>query len=161
MRHLLAYLVFVGLPLGGLYAVLRVGQRIDPPRAIHGSYAVAPMAPVGFACYAYLLGSEDSTVRVAQSGRQVIVTLGPKSEVTLRGTLQGAALTAEGVIQPGTTPRYLACPAGDTIRMTLQARREELVKRLDATLVVAGCPECPPVGFVAVRSRRYEGRRRA
>jgi hypothetical protein len=161
MRHLLAYLVFVGLPLGGLYAVLRVGQGIEAPMAIHGSYAVEPMAPSGFACYAYLLGGDDSTVTVAQSGRQVIVTLGPRGEVTLAGTLVGAHLTAEGAIPPGTTPRHVACPAGDTIRMTLEARRERRVKRLDASLLVAGCPECQPIGFVAVRSRRYEGRRRS
>ena len=161
MRHVLAYLVFVGIPLAGLYGILRVGQGIDAPMAIHGSYAIAPMAPSGFACYAYLLGGDDSTVTVAQSGRQVIVTLGPRGEVTLSGTLLGANLTAEGVIPPGTTPRHVACPGGDTIRMTLQARREGQVKRLDATLLVAGCPECQPIGFVAVRSRRYEGRRRS
>lgn len=161
MRHWLAYLVFVGIPLGGLYGVLRVGQRIVAPMAIHGSYAVVPMAPSGFACYAYLLGGGDSTVTVAQSGRQVTITLGPKREVALIGQLVGARLTAGGIIPPGTTPRHVACPGGDTIRMTLEARREAQVKRLDATLLVAGCPECQPIGFSAVRSRRYEGRRRS
>jgi hypothetical protein len=161
MRHLLAYLIFVGVPLAGLYGVLRVGQGVEAPMAIHGSYAVVPMAPSGFACYAYLLGGADSTVVVAQSGRQVIVTLGPEREVTLSGKLAGAHLTAEGVIPPGITPRHVACPGGDTIRMTLQAHRDEQVKRLDATLLVAGCPECQPIGFVAVRSRRHEGRRRS
>ena len=129
--------------------------------AIHGAYAVLPMAPSGFACYAYLLGGEDSTVTVTQSGRQVTVTLGPKGEVTLSGKLYGSDLAAEGVIAAGTTPRYVACPVGDTIRMTVQARREKRVKRLDASLLVAGCPECAPIGFVAVRPRQYEGRRRS
>jgi hypothetical protein len=161
MRHLLAYLVFVGIPLGGLLGILQVGQGIEAPMAIHGAYAVVPMAPSGFACYAYLLGGDDSTVIVAQSGRQVTVTLGPKGEVTLSGKLLGAYLTAEGVIPPETTPRYVACPGGDTIRMTVQAHREKQVKRLDARLLVAGCPECEPLGFVAVRPRRYEGRRRS
>jgi hypothetical protein len=161
MRHLFAYLVFVGIPLGGLFGVIRVGQGIDAPMAIHGAYAVVPMAPSGFACYAYLLGSDDSTVTVTQSGRQVTVTLGPKGEVALSGNLFGVNLTAEGVIPPGTTPRYVACPVGDTIRMTVQAHREKQVKRLDARLLVAGCPECEPIGFVAVRPRHYEGRRRS
>ena len=109
MRHVLAYLVFVGIPLAGLYGILRVGQGINAPMAIHGSYAIAPMAPSGFACYAYLLGGDDSTVTVAQSGRQVIVTLGPRGEVTLSGMLLGANLTAEGVIPLGdhSSPRRL------------------------------------------------------
>src|SRR5688500_17015679 len=107
MRHLLAYLLFVGLPLAGLYGVLHVGQRIAAPMAIHGAYAVAPTAPSAFACYAYLLGGADSSVTVAQSGRQVVVTLGPRREVDLRGRLQGSHLTAAGVIPPGATPRHV------------------------------------------------------
>ena len=98
MRHLLAYLVFVGLPLAGLYGVLHVGQRIAAPMAIHGSYAVVPMAPSAFACYAYLLGGADSSVTVAQSGRQVVVTpdgvaLGPQR----RGDPLGLARARPGV----------------------------------------------------------------
>jgi hypothetical protein len=158
---MLAYLVFVGIPLGGLFGILRVGEGVEAPMAIHGTYAVLPMAPSGFACYAYLLGSADSTVSVTQSGRQVSVALGPKGEVTLSGKLFGADLTAEGVIAAGTTPRYVACPVGDTVRMTIRAHREARVKRLDAKLLVAGCPECEPLGFVAVRPRHYEGRRRS
>ena len=161
MKHVLAYLVFVGIPLAGLFGILRVGQGIEAPMAIHGSYVVLPMAPSGFACYAYLLGGDDSTVTVTQSGRQVTVTLGPKAEVTLSGKLVGADLTAEGVIAAGTTPRYVACPVGDTIRMTVQAHRERFVKRLDARLFAAGCPECDPLAFEAVRPRHYEGRRRS
>jgi hypothetical protein len=161
MKHVLAYLVFVGIPLAGLFGILRVGQGIEAPMAIHGSYAVLPMAPSGFACYAYLLGGDDSTVTVTQSGRQVTVTLGPQGEVTLSGKLFGADLTAEGVIAAGTTPRYVACPVGDTLRMTVQAYREARVKRLDAKLFAAGCPECEPFGFQAVRPRHYEGRRRS
>jgi hypothetical protein len=161
MRHWLAYLVFVGIPLGGLFGVLHVGQGIEAPTAIHGAYAVLPMAPSGFVCYAYLLGSDDSTVTVTQSGRQVTVALGPKGEVTLSGKLFGAELTAEGVIAAGTTPRHVACPVGDTIRMTVLAHREARLKRLDARLFVAGCAECEPIGFVAVRPRHYEGRRRS
>ena len=160
MRHLLAYLAFVGIPLAGLYGVLRVGEQVEAPMAIHGSYAVVPMAATGFACYAYLLGAGDSTVAVTQSGRQVSIRLGPRAEVTLHGRLVGTDLTAEGVIRPGTTPRHVACPAGDTVRLRLQARREGRVKRLEAALLVAGCPECQPIGFVAVRSRGHEGRRR-
>lgn len=161
MRHIQAYLIFVGIPLGLLFGVLRVGEEIEAPMAIHGAYAVAPMASTGFVCYAYLLGGDDSTVTVAQSGRQVTVTLGPKGEITLTGKLIGASLTAEGVIPPGTTPRYVACPAGDTIRMTVQAQRTARTKRLHTTLFIAGCPECQPLGFVAVRPRHYEGRRRS
>lgn len=159
VRHLLAYLVFVGIPLAGLLGVLRVGQGLEAPMAIHGSYAVVPMAPSGFACYAYLLGGPGPNLRVSQSGRQVTVTLGPTGNITLSGNLIGSNLTAEGVVPPRTTPRHVACPVGDTIRMTVRARREVDLKRLEATLLVAGCPDCAPIGFVAVRTRRSDERR--
>ena len=74
----------------------------------------------------------------------------------MSGKLFGADLTAEGVIAAGTTPRYVACPVGDTVRMSVRAHREVQVKRLDARLLVAGCPECEPLDFVAVRPRHYE-----
>lgn len=157
MRHLLAYFVFVGIPLAGLLGVLRVGQGLEAPMAIHGRYAVLPMAPSSFSCYAYLLSGADSNVSVTQSGRQVTVTLGPTGDISLRGNLVGSDLTTRGVI-PATTPRYVACPVGDTLSMTVRSRREGRYKRLDATLSVAGCPTCEPFGFAAVQ-HRY-GRRR-
>jgi hypothetical protein len=161
MRHLLSYLVFVGIPLGGLLGVLRLGQRVVAPIAVHGSYAVLPMAPSGMACQAYLLGRGDSTVMLYQSGRQVTLKLGPSADVTLRGALIGTDLALEGVIEPGTTPRHVACPAGDTIRVTARVHRDGPLKRLQATLSAPGCVECSPVSFVAARPRQYQGRRRS
>ena len=36
VRHLVAYLLFVGIPLAGLLGVLRLGQGIRAPQAVHG-----------------------------------------------------------------------------------------------------------------------------
>jgi hypothetical protein len=161
MKHLISYLLFVGIPLGGLLAVLRSGQDIKAPMAVHGAYAVQPMARSGMACQAYLLGSSDSAVTIVQSGRQLTVRLGPEGDVTLNGTLYGESFRARGVIEPGATPRYVACPAGDTLRMTAKVVRLGQVKRLEATLASQACPECAPLEFAAARPRQYAGRRRS
>ena len=161
MRHLLSYLLFVGVPLAGLLGVLRYGQRLPAPAAVHGAYAVQPMAATGRACQSYLLGGKDSSLMVLQSGRQLTLRLGPASDVTLDGTLSGSELTLMGVIEPGSTPRFAACSVGDTLRLTAHLTRAAQVKRLDAILSSSACPECTPITFVAERPRRYEGRRRS
>lgn len=161
MRHLFAYLLFVGVPFAGLLGVLRLGNGIAAPMAVHGSYAVAGMADGRAPCYAYLLTGAESTFTVAQSGRQLTVTLGPAANVTLTGTISGADVTLDGVLAFGTTPDSVLCARGDTIRAVARAHRDERVKRLDATLFTTSCAECAPITFRASRPRGYPGRRRS
>ena len=161
MKILISYLLFVGIPLGGLLAVLRAGQGIHAPMAVHGAYAVQPMAPIGMACQAYLLNGGDSTVAIVQSGRQVTLRLGPTGDVTLNGTLSGETFWARGVIEPDATPRHVACPVGDTLRLTGRVSRLGRLKRLDATLMSVSCADCASVEFSATRPRQYAGRRRS
>jgi hypothetical protein len=123
MRHLLSYLLFVGVPFAGLLGILRLGQNLDAPTAVHGAYAVQPMAPTGLFCYRYLLTAGDSTIQLTQSGKQLVGGLGPDGDVNLTGTLSGADLSLEGVITPGSTPRHIACQEGDTIRVTARVSR--------------------------------------
>jgi hypothetical protein len=161
VRHLFSYLVFVGIPFAGLLLVLRLGQGVDAPIAVHGAYAVQPMAAAGMVCHQYLLTGADSTFRLMQSGRELSGTLGPLANVSVRGSLNGTDLTLEGEILPGTTPRHLACPVGDTLRVTAEVQRRGPVKRLEGRLWTSGCAECGAVGFTAARPRAYAGRRRA
>jgi hypothetical protein len=156
VRHLLAYLLFVGLPLAGLLGVLRLGQGIRPPQAVHGQYGVTQLQS-GNSCQAFLL-SGDSSLTLAQSGRQVTATLGRTGAVTLRGTVSGSELSLAGVVLAGATPPRAACPVGDTVRLVGLARRAPDHGRLDATLRFAGCADCPPAEFSAVRRLPRRGR---
>lgn len=161
MRHLLSYLLFVGIPLAGLLGVLRVGQGLEAPRAVHGSWAVQPMAASGRVCTRYLLSDADSTLIISQSGRQLTATLGPRAEVGLKGSVTGNEVALEGVILPGTTPRHMACSEGDTLRLTARLSAVREVRQLEARLWSSGCADCGAVGFTAARPREYHGRRRA
>ena len=156
MRHLVAYLLFVGLPLTGLLGVLRLGQRIRAPQAVHGEYAVTRLDSAD-PCQTFLL-SGDSSLTLAQSGRQVTGTLGRDGSVTLRGTVSGSELTLAGVLAPGATPRRAGCPAGDTVRITGLVRPAPDHGRLDATLRFSRCAGCPSAGFSATRIVRPRGR---
>jgi hypothetical protein len=161
MRHLLYYLLFVGVPLAGLLGVLRVGQGIEAPRAVHGSWAVQPMAATGSVCTRYLLSDTDSTLIIFQSGRQLSGSLGPRAEIGLTGALRGNEIALEGVIQPGATPRHIACSVGDTLRLTARFSATVELRQLEARLWSSACSDCGAVGFTAARPREYHGRRRA
>ena len=159
MRHLISYLLFVGIPLLGLLGVLQLGRGIEAPRAVHGRWAVAPMPASGRVCTRYLLSEADSTLTISQSGRQLTATLGPRGDVALRGTLAGDQVTLEGVIQPEATPRHVACEVGDTLWLTARVAAGAESRRLHARLWSSACADCPAVGFTASRPLYYHGRR--
>lgn len=162
MRHVLAYLLVVGGPLLGLLGVLRVGQNIRAPRAVHGAYVLqvadsASLRPQP--CLRYLLSGTDSTLHIAQSGAQLAGTLGPEKNVALRGALDGDSLRLTGAIDAATVPDSVTCAAGDTLYLAAHASRDERVKRIDGA--VTGCAACGAIGISAQRPRGYAGRRRS
>lgn len=161
MRHVLSYLLFVGIPLAGLLGVLRVGQWIEAPRAVHGTWAVQPMAATGRVCTRYLLSDADSTLTISQSGRVLTGSLGPGAEVGLKGFITGNEISLEGVILPGTTPRHIACTEGDTLRLTASFSAGRGIRQLEARLWSSSCADCGAIGFTAARPYQYHGRRRA
>jgi hypothetical protein len=154
VRHLLAYLVFVGIPFAGLMGVLRLGQGIRAPQAVHGRYAVTNLASAG-TCQAYLL-SGDSSLTMTQSGRQVTATLGRSGAITLRGSVDGSTLTLAGVVP--VLPARAGCPAGDTVRLVGQARRAPDHGHLDGSLAFLRCADCSTTEFHAVRMIHPLGR---
>ena len=160
MRHLISYLLFVGVPLAGLLGVLQLGRGVEAPRAVHGRWAVEPMAASGRVCTHYLLSEGDSALTISQSGQQLTAALGPQGEVALRGTLSGDRLSFEGVIQPDATTRHVACAAGDTLWLSARVAAGGETRRLHARLWSSACAECAPVVFTAARPLHYYGRRR-
>jgi hypothetical protein len=154
VRHLLAYLVFVGIPFAGLMGVLRLGQGIRAPQAVHGRYAVTHLESAG-TCQAYLL-SGDSSLTMTQSGREVTASLGRAGAITLRGRVDGSTLTLAGVVP--VLPALAACPVGDTVRLVGQARRAPDHGHLDGTLAFVRCADCAATEFHAVRQLHPLGR---
>ncbi|HEY7612621.1 MAG TPA: hypothetical protein VH764_06495 [Gemmatimonadales bacterium] len=161
MRHLVSYLLFVGVPLAGLLGVIRVGQGIEAPLAVHGAWAVQPMPAPGRVCTRYLLSGADSSLTISQSGRELTAVLGPADEVALRGALDGDELALEGAIQPGATPRTVACTVGDTVRLEARVSSAAPLRVLEASLWFSGCPECGPTEFTVARPNAYHKHRRA
>lgn len=156
MRHLFAYLLFVGVPFAGLMGVLRLGQKITAPQAVHGTYTVTQLEGAN-SCQSALL-SGDSSLTLTQSGRQISATLGPGGAVTLRGALSGSEIALAGVLPPGAVAHRAGCPVGDTLHLTGLARRTPDHGRLEATLRFSRCADCPSASFSAVRRPPTRGR---
>jgi hypothetical protein len=154
MRHIVAYLLFVGGPLLGLLGVLRVGRGIDAPMAVHGTYAVVPHDSSLPGCYRYLLAANDSTLRLRQSGAQLTATLGPEQEVVLRGALTGEHVRLGGVIE-AVAADSVSCREGDALRVTARVIRDARSTRLDGELEASGCTECGPMRITGTRPRGH------
>jgi hypothetical protein len=159
MRHVIVYLLFVGVPLAGLLGVLRVGQGLEAPLAVHGAWAVQPKPAIGRVCTRYLLSDSDSSLSISQSGHELTAALGPAGDVALRGALTGNAFALEGVVQPGATPRHVACTVGDTVRLEGRVSTAGQLRQLEGGLWFSACSDCVHIEFTAARPRQYHKRR--
>ena len=164
MRHFVAYLLVVGTPLLGLLGVLRVGEGLRAPMAVHGAYVLLfgdPSSVHAQPCLNFLLSGSDSTLHITQSGAQLAATLGPDGNVSLRGDLTGDSLRLSGAIEATAMPDSVRCVPGDSLYLTAVATRDQAMKRLNGALVAASCGACEPVEVSAQRPRGYAGRRRS
>lgn len=158
MKSVIAYLLFVGVPLVGLFYVFQAGGRLTAPRAVHGSYSTTVTSSGG--CAASALRSGDSSIAVIQSGRRVTITVGAARELSLDGLSSDTAIAAEGIVREGVTPDDWHCQPGDTLRFTAAVDPGEQLLTLRGSLG-GGCDSCAAVGFTASRPLGYTGHRRS
>jgi hypothetical protein len=145
VKHLVQYLMLVGLPFLGLLGVLRIGRDMTAPMAVHGTYLVTTTGGTGGSCLRELLA--DSSLAVTQSGERIQVRVGRRA-VRLDGQLNGNRLRAEGELPTTTT-----CPSGEPIRFEGLATRVAGQVRLDLQLR-AECAACGSLTLEAFRARR-------
>ena len=145
MKQLLAYLMFVGLPLGGLLAVLDHGKSLRAPMAVHGDWHISRTSVDGEACLSRLLVSNDSIVTVQQSG--------PRLEgLTANGIALLGQLDGQRIALDGRVPRALrtTCAGADSIRLEATIDRGSSPWQLQGQLRQLGCATCPVLEFRAV-----------
>lgn len=151
MRHLLTYLVLVGTPLLAMLAVLRAGEGMSAPAAIHGTYLLTTPPP-GEDCIEPTLLVNDRRVVIAQSGASVQIRLGADTGIVLRGHTAGAEFDAAG---PMPEVRRARCGA-DSVTFEGRVTRTEAAWLLAGTLRLVPCDTCPghPVAAAQVRPVR-------
>jgi hypothetical protein len=148
MRAAFWYLVFVGLPFLGLFAILQIGERIEPPRAVHGRYAIAFDSSGSGACLAALVDSTERSFSVSQSGPQLEIALGSLEFV---GAITGDSLRATAALDDKSQLRGTKCQTSSNAQLVAALIHEETNVRLPGEIVFTGCENCPALPFRAVR----------
>jgi hypothetical protein len=147
LRMALIYLALVGLPAGGLWVILRLGEGLSAPPPIAGEWRVEPEGASGLAaCLGALAGDDLGRVIVSQSGVFVTLAFGRESSsARVVGKLDGGALSARLEL-----PNRVECPAARAVVHTAFGRDgdRELMR---GSLEPVDCPACAIVEFEAVR----------
>jgi len=138
MRSVFLYVVLVGLPILGVVAVLRVGERLTPPRSVGGDWTVeAPDLSAGISdCRPSWWNAGPLVMVIAQSGPDLVVTFPATPDWTLSGTIRGDTLTAA---TRGSSRQASAIGPGNSadLQLTLDSQAEP--DRLTGILRLAGC----------------------
>ena len=148
MRPVLWYLVLVGLPVAAMVGILRLGERLVPPRAAHGQYSIAFDSTGSAHCVSAIV-AEARRLGIAQSGPKLDVTLGP---VELFGNVDGERVYAAAPTKNNALLRAANCLTVDTIALsvTLPAKGSAET-HLVGSFLFPGCATCSSVPFRATR----------
>jgi hypothetical protein len=147
-NFLLAYILLVGLPLLGVFTVLKGGRGLVPLPAMSGDWDLSVDASTAAAnnCFAPLTVPRQ-TVAISQSGADVIVSFKQLREISIAGTLEGNHLTGiTGPSGPAGT-----CAEGAALRWTATVMGAPGQRTLDGHFFIDACASCAPAAFHAVR----------
>jgi hypothetical protein len=139
VRSFASYLLIVIPPLCGLLAILRLGQAIEPPRSIGGSWVLDPATHAHCASLSFFESS--ATLQVAQSGPRAELAFADAAQTTLALRIDADRVVGEGVDR--------ASPACGALALEARLGRDTLT----GTLRRPGC-DCPPIAFRATRTPR-------
>ncbi len=150
MKAFLLYLSLVGLPLAGVFGILRIGSQIEAPPRIGGVWqaAAAPSMPLAPPCVD--LPSQVDAFELTQSGVYVEVSLRDPSRTRLDARLQGIRLSGWAARLPLLGAARLACP-DSPLELAADLVSDGHVSQLVGTLWAGGCAACAPVAFRAER----------
>jgi hypothetical protein len=93
LKSVVIYLILVGIPIAGVFGVLRVGRHITPPPYVGGTWQLA-MTPDSL-CHS-TTQADSLLMTVSQSGPHLSVILKGTAETRLSGRAYGAHFRVAG-----------------------------------------------------------------
>lgn len=156
MRALSIYLLFVGIPLLGVLAVLHFGQRIRPLTSVAGTWTIeADFGPVAISpCASLVTTIKQPALSITQSGRQLVFRLTNDEKTTFDGEFGGTTLTG-GIPISEKEAESLPCGGPNGVYLKAEMNSDTKPVQLDGQLVIAGC-RCSPLPFKATRQQPVE-----
>ena len=113
MKVAIVYFIVMGLVLAGIFGILNMGENLRAPASVKGNWVVdsqqattenaGSMAIEAEGCGEGLAWEENPTLSIAQSGPDLMITLGDTDHTILAGTLQDQAIRAEEIRPRGST----------------------------------------------------------
>lgn len=157
LKIISAYVFLVGMPLLALVGILRAGAHLTPPLAVRGSWLVEAdfnswrRAP----CEALLPNAPQPLLNIAQSGKNLTITLNNIEKIVMVGTINGATLIAAhpsalGKIELIPMPDS-GCLSPKSLRLQAEVQDQGRQRSLTGTLTLDGCASCPSLVFSAIR----------
>jgi hypothetical protein len=148
-----AYILFVGLPLLALVEVLKMGRTLAAPISVDGVWRME--AETGhfsaLRCSNLLSSVTNAPVLISQSGKSLVLTLNGGSKATA-SMLEGRIIKASFV--PTDSSPEAGCGINRIFTLTATFDPKSDPRTLNGTLSVDGCASCEPVEFRAVRQPR-------
>jgi hypothetical protein len=142
MRPILWYVVFVGVPLLALFGILRLGEGLPAPRAVHGEYAFDVDSSGAFSCLTPRVAGGERRMTISQSGTRLELNLIGEQPVAFRGTIAGDTIR---------TAAARTCLTADSSAMSATVERTGSETELVGHLELRGCSTCPRIPFRARR----------
>jgi hypothetical protein len=138
MKSAIIYIVSVGGCVLAIIGLLYLGDGLEAPRSVGGTWAIEASG----GCDAAPIAKAEPALKISQSGPRLEIDLGDDARTVLHGDLEGAHVTAESRHREGDPARVRM--AGDVEKGAGSER-----DRLRGTLEVAGCEA--PIAIVATR----------
>lgn len=125
-----------------LLGILRLGEGLLAPRAVHGEYAFDVDSSGAIRCVMPAAGGADTRMIISQSGKRLELKLMGEKSVAFMGTLAGDTIRVAAA---------RTCLTADSSAMSATVERTEFETQIVGELELLGCSTCPRVPFRARR----------
>lgn len=144
MKSAAWYVLLVIAPLAGLLAVLRVGERLTPPRAVWGVWHIEEpwLLLDGHACIQVQFEADRPSVSISQSGPRVTLVFNDVRRTTFEGKIDRSRLVA----RPAHQPDPVECE-DLTLQLEFGPPTPDGRPRLVGKAGTPGCPACEEIAL--------------
>ena len=149
-RIVMAYVLLVGLPLGGLLGMLHAGRHLTAPISVGGTWRLdADFSPLaGTGCGELLVKIKQPFFNLSQSGNGLVFNLNSSDAVSIPGTIRDTVVRAG---REASESRSGSCEDLKAISLKAEVQNQDGERVLTGTLRLNHCEKCPAVPFRAVR----------
>jgi hypothetical protein len=157
MKPVLLYLLLVGLPIAGVFGIVRLGKKLHAPVSVGGVWKVEfnPRDQDIPPCEGFAVSSQPLILTISQSGPRLALTFSDKNKTDLLGTIKDGLVSAESFHQATAVTGKMS-DAKSAIQLQAGIDRQLDSDYLRGVLTVPACPAGGRLSFIASRQRKAD-----